>query len=74
VRMRVDVWTPSPIHGRRRLEGGLVFLVGHCVDMLVGARDGWREHSDGNDSSTRLERWVWDGSGSKQCKGQSERV
>jgi hypothetical protein len=30
-----------------------VFLVGHCVDVVLGARDGWREHSDG--------RLVWDG-------------
>jgi len=35
MRMGIDVWAPSPSHGRRRLEGGLVFLVGHCVDVVV---------------------------------------
>lgn len=55
VRMRVDVRAASPSHRRRRLEGGLVFLVGHCVWVVLGASGGWREHSDGNSSSTGVD-------------------
>jgi hypothetical protein len=74
VRMRVDVRAASPSHRRRRLEGGLVFLVGHCVWVVLGASGGWREHSDGNSSSTGVDWTGTFGLGRRQWEQTMQRA